>query len=62
VPQVQILGELVSLGAPAALALRYIIRDVLDYRWKCAVLRRTPEGQLAKVVAALNANRREIGK
>jgi hypothetical protein len=59
---VQILGDLVSLGAPAALALRYIIRDVLDYRWKREVLRRTPKNQLAQVVASLSANRREIGK
>ena len=60
----QILGELASLGAvsSAAWAVRNIIRDVLDYRWKQAVLRRTPDNQLAKVVAALNANRREIGK
>lgn len=59
----QILGELAPLvGALSSVvwAVRFIIRDVLDYRYKREVLRRTPDGQMVKVVRSLDADRREI--
>jgi hypothetical protein len=59
---VRILGELAMSGAiPVAAVLwatRCIVRDVLEHRRDLAVLRRTPDDQLADVVRALGAARR----
>jgi hypothetical protein len=60
---VQILGELVPLVcalSSVAWTVRCIIRDVLDYRYKREVLRRTPDDQVVKVVRRLDADRRKI--
>ena len=56
----QILGWLVSVGVIPGVAwpLRFVVRDVLEHRWKMAVLRRTPKDQVSAVVTALNAKRR----
>ena len=55
----RILGELVSLGGISAIAwmVRNVIRDVLDHRWKVAVLRRCSDEQLPDVVRDLSASR-----
>lgn len=59
----QILGELVPLVcalSPVVWTVRCIIRDVLDYRYKRELLRRTPDDQVVEVVRRLDADQREI--
>ncbi len=57
----RILGELASLGVipPVAWALRHIVRDVLDYKWKRELLQRTPDGQVPNLVRELDAARQK---
>ena len=58
------LGDLSSLGGipAAAWVVRCIVRDILNYRWNRAVLRRTSEDQVANVIRALNASPRDVRK
>lgn len=58
----RILGELAMSGAIPVVAVlwaaRHVVRDVLEHRRDLAVIRRTPDDQLADVVRALGAMRR----
>lgn len=57
----RILGELGALGvfSPVAWIVQRIVRDVLDYRWKCKLLEHTHKRQVPELVRGLNANRRK---
>jgi hypothetical protein len=61
---VQIFGALLSSGVVASIATatRFIVRDVLDYKWKRSVLKRAHDEQVVDVARALKASRPDTRK